>query len=84
NGFVRGTARIGERAVELKRVTMPVLNVYATEDHLVPPSASRALGGLVGSRDYEELAFDGGHIGIYVSRRAPAVAAAIAAWLGRR
>ncbi len=84
NRLVRGGAVVGGRPVDLRRVTMPLLNIYATQDHLVPPSASRPLAGLVGSRDYEELAFDGGHIGIYVSSRAHAVPTAIAAWLGRR
>ena len=84
NRLVRGGATIGGRPVDLKRVTMPVFNIYATRDHLVPPSASRPLPGLIGSRDYEELAFEGGHIGIYVSSRAHTVPAAIAAWLARR
>jgi polyhydroxyalkanoate synthase len=84
NRLVRGGAVVGGRPVDLRRITMPVFNIYATQDHLVPPSASRPLAGLVGSADYEELAFDGGHIGIYVSSRAQAVPAAIAAWLGRR
>jgi polyhydroxyalkanoate synthase subunit PhaC len=84
NRLVRGGAVVGGRPVDLKRITMPLLNIYATQDHLVPPSSSRPLAGLVGSRDYEELAFDGGHIGIYVSSRAHAVPTAIAAWLGRR
>ncbi len=83
NRLVRGGAVIGGRPVDLGRITMPVFNIYATQDHLVPPSASRPLAGLVGG-DYEELAFDGGHIGIYVSSRAQAVPAAIAAWLDRR
>ena len=84
NRLVQGGAVVGGRPVDLKQVTMPVFNIYATQDHLVPPSAARPLGGLVGSRDYQEFAFDGGHIGIYVSSRAEAVPAAIAAWLARR
>jgi len=83
NRLVRGGALVGGRPVDLARVTMPVFNIYATQDHLVPPSSSRPLAGLIGSRDYEELAFAGGHIGIYVSSRAHAVPAAIAAWLAR-
>ncbi|HSH41970.1 MAG TPA: class III poly(R)-hydroxyalkanoic acid synthase subunit PhaC [Arenicellales bacterium] len=85
NGFVSGTASVGGRPVELARVTMPVLNIYATRDHLVPPEASRALRRLVGTSDYTELAVDGGHIGIYVgsgSRRK--VPPAIADWLSAR
>jgi polyhydroxyalkanoate synthase len=83
NRLVRGGATVAGRPVDLRRLTLPVLNVYAAQDHLVPPSASRPLGGLVGSRAYEEHVFDGGHIGIYVSSRAAAVPDAIAAWLAR-
>ena len=36
----------------------------------MPPAASKALKGLVGTDDYSELSFKGGHIGIYVSSRA--------------
>ncbi len=85
NGFVNGGIRVGPRAPSLAEVTMPVLNIFALQDHLVPPDASRALGGLVGTKDYSELAFKGGHIGIYVSSRAQhEVPTAICDWLSRR
>ena len=84
NRLVRGGAVVGGRPVDLRRITVPLLNIYATADHLVPPSASRPLAALTGSRDYTELAFDGGHIGIYVSGRAHTVPAAIADWLAAR
>jgi polyhydroxyalkanoate synthase len=85
NGFVEGTARVGGRPIDLKNITMPVFNVYASQDHLVPPDASRALRRLVGTDDYSELAFDGGHIGIYVSGKAQrTVPPAIADWLAER
>lgn len=85
NGFVNGGIVIGEREVHLGLVEMPVLNVFAEQDHLVPPSASRPMGGLIGSTDYSELSFRGGHIGIYVSSRAQReVPAAIHDWLGLR
>lgn len=70
NGLVNGSVRIGGEAVDLGFVDMPVLNIFAEQDHLVPPDASRALQGLIGSEDYTELSFRGGHIGIYVSSRA--------------
>jgi polyhydroxyalkanoate synthase len=64
---------------------MPVLNIYAEQDHLVPPDASRALRGLVGTHDYSEVGFRGGHIGIYVSSRAQReVPTAISSWLAER
>ena len=84
NALVEGTLELGGRRVDLGRVTMPVLNVYATSDHLVPPSASRALAARVGSDDYTEHAFRGGHIGIYVSARARRVPAEIAEWIAAR
>ena len=85
NGFVNGGIRVGNRAPSLRDVTMPVLNIYALQDHLVPPDASRALKELVGTDDYSELAFRGGHIGIYVSSRAQQeVPTAICDWLSRR
>jgi len=85
NRLVNGTAMVGSERVELRRLTMPVLNIYATQDHLVPPSASLALGNLVNGDDYTVRAFHGGHIGIYVSNRAQKeVPAAIANWLRQR
>ena len=76
---------IDERIVDLKKIKCPVLNVYGLTDHLVPASASRALADQVSSPDYRELTFDGGHIGIYVSRRAQAeIPASITAWLKAR
>ena len=85
NGFVNGGIRVGPSAPTLADITMPVLNIYALQDHLVPPDASRALKDLVGTTDYSELAFRGGHIGIYVSSRAQQeVPTAICDWLARR
>lgn len=85
NKLVTGGLRIGDRDVSLADITMPVLNIFAQHDHLVPPSASRPLQDLVGSKDYTALEFRGGHIGIYVSGRAQReVPPAIHAWLSER
>ncbi|MCR6662143.1 MAG: class III poly(R)-hydroxyalkanoic acid synthase subunit PhaC [Luteimonas sp.] len=85
NGFINGGITIGEREVDLGFVDMPVLNIFAEQDHLVPPDASKALAKVVGSTDYSELSFRGGHIGIYVSSRAQKeVPSAIHDWLARR
>jgi polyhydroxyalkanoate synthase len=85
NRLVTGGLEIGGREVSLGQVTVPVLNVYATEDHLVPPESSMALEHHVGTRDYTAIAFPGGHIGIYVSARSQqAVPPAIAQWLQER
>jgi polyhydroxyalkanoate synthase len=85
NKLVEGGLKIGDGEVDLANVTMPVLNIFAEQDHLVPPSASRVLGDLVGTKDYTQLAFKGGHIGIYVSGRAQReVPPAIHEWLAKR
>ncbi len=85
NKLLKGGLEIGGQAVSLKDVTMPVLNIYAEQDHLVPPDASRALRGRVGTQDYTELSFPGGHIGIYVSGKAQkTVPPAIGQWLDAR
>ena len=85
NKLIKGEVHLGRHRVDLSQLTLPVLNVYATQDHIVPPASSRALGEYGRSRDYSELSFQGGHIGIYVSRRAQKeIPPAIAGWLQER
>jgi polyhydroxyalkanoate synthase len=85
NKLIRGGLQIGRHDVDLSRVRCPVLNIFAEQDHLVPPAASKAMAKAVGARDYSELSFRGGHIGIYVSSRAQKeVPDAVDAWLAKR
>lgn len=85
NKLLKGEVQIGDYTVDLKNATMPILNVFAEYDHLVPPDASRALNGATGSSDYTELSFKGGHIGIYVSGKAQkTIPPAIGEWLSAR
>jgi polyhydroxyalkanoate synthase len=84
NKLIKGEVELDGRRVDLSKVTMPVLNIYAQQDHLVPPSSSIPLGGYVGTSDYTELSFPGGHIGIYVSGKAQKeVTPAIGEWLNK-
>ena len=85
NGLINGGVMLGGREVDLKQITCPVLNIYALQDHLVPPDGTKALDGRTSSSDYNELAFPGGHIGIYVSGKAQKeVTPAIGSWLNER
>ena len=85
NGLVKGTVKIGDDTVDLENITIPILNIYARDDHLVPPDSSKALGGCVSSKDYTELEFPGGHIGIYVSGKAQAmIPPTVGKWLDER
>ena len=82
NKLVKGELRLGGQSVDLKKITMPVLNIYARDDHLVPPAASQALRALVGSSDYTEVELAGGHIGVYVGLKSPrSVPVAVAEWM---
>jgi polyhydroxyalkanoate synthase len=85
NRLAEGRLELAGRAVDLRQIDMPVLNIFATQDHLVPPSASKPLGRLIGARDYTEHAFRGGHIGIYVSGSAQReIPDRIASWVRER
>jgi len=85
NKLVKGELEVGGRRVDLKKVTMPLLNIYAVGDHIVPPSSTRPLNDLVGSRDKELYEFKGGHIGVFVgSKSQKELAPAVASWLHRR
>jgi polyhydroxyalkanoate synthase len=85
NALMQGTLEVGGRKVDTKRIAMPVLNVFARQDHLVPPSASRPLKKIIGTKDYCEHEFQGGHIGIYVSRTAQQeIPQRIGDWLAHR
>ena len=82
NKLVLGGLAIGGRRVDLRQITMPVLNIYARNDHLVPPPSSRALKALVGTPDYSEAELPGGHIGLYVSLKSPrSVPTLLADWM---
>ena len=66
NKLVKGEVRIGGQQVDLEQIMIPILNIYASDDHLVPIDASKALAGCISTEDYTELELPGGHIGIYV------------------
>jgi polyhydroxyalkanoate synthase len=70
NRLVKKTWEIGGKIMDLGKVTVPVLNIVAMKDTIIPPESSLALKGHVGSKDYTLLTLDAGHIGLSVSRRA--------------
>ncbi len=85
NGLIRGAIELDGEKLNLADIQLPVLNIFAEQDHLVPPTASRALAGVLGGKDYTELGFRGGHIGIYVSGRAQReVPPTVHQWLSKR
>lgn len=69
NLLIQSKMFLGGKRVDLKNLTMPLLNFYGEYDHLVPPEACNQLTGAVGSRDVEDVCLETGHIGIYVSSK---------------
>lgn len=85
NKLVKGELEVGGKKVNLKNLTCNLLNIYATEDHLVPPASSIPLNDYVGSKDKELYSFKGGHIGVFVgSKSQKELAPAVTEWLKKR
>lgn len=85
NKLIKGEVIVGDKRVEMKNLTMPILNLYADKDHLVPPASSLALEKYVATPDYTARSFPVGHIGMYVSGKVQRdLPPAIADWLKAR
>jgi polyhydroxyalkanoate synthase len=85
NLLIQSKMEVGGRQVDLKNISMPMLNFYGKYDHLVPPEACELLTREAGSHDTEDVCLDTGHIGIYVSSKCQKeFAPKIAAWLKAR
>ncbi len=68
--FRNGRTRIAGRAVDLRAITCPLLNLAATRDWIVPLESARILNDLVGSRDKRFLPIEGAHVTILIDPRA--------------
>src|SRR5919202_2675315 len=85
NKLVESAFELGGRRVDLKAITCPVLNVFAQDDHIIPPATSQALRDKIGTTDYTELGLPGGHVGVFVGGKAQKLlGSGIADWLGQR
>jgi len=85
NKLIKGTMELGGRRIDLKKVTMPFLNVYATEDNIIPNESTRTIMPYLGSTDKKEYPFPGGHIGVFVGGKSQKeLAPAVAKWVIER
>ena len=85
NKLINNAFVINGRKVNLSDITMPVLNVFAKDDHIIPPATSQALGEKIGTKDYSELPLPGGHVGVFVGGKSQALlGSGIAKWLAER
>jgi polyhydroxyalkanoate synthase subunit PhaC len=85
NLLIQSKFELNGKRVDLKKITMPILNFYGKFDHLVPPEACNQLTKMVGSQDTEDICLNTGHIGIYVSSKCQKeFAPKISRWLKER
>jgi len=85
NLLIQSKMFLGGKLVDLKKLTMPLLNFFGEYDHLVPPQACNQLTKASGSKDTEDVCLETGHIGIYVSSKFQRqFAPKIAQWLKER
>lgn len=64
NKLHRGTLRLGRRAVNLKKITIPVLHIVAEHDHIVPYACAHPLQTAIGTSRVEEVCLKGGHVSV--------------------
>lgn len=85
NKLVKGELEMGGQKVDLKNLTMPLLNIYAKDDHIVPPETTKPLNDYVSSKDVQLYEFPGGHIGVFVGGKSQKdLAPTIGKWLTER
>jgi polyhydroxyalkanoate synthase subunit PhaC len=85
NKLIKDELVLGGRKVSLRAITMPVLNIYATGDTIIPVSCSKGVQQYFGTDDYTEVAVPGGHIGTFVGGKAQKILApTLAEWFRAR
>ncbi|MEL7428818.1 MAG: alpha/beta fold hydrolase [Pseudomonadota bacterium] len=85
NLLVKGEFKVLGESVDLSKIKCPVLNIYALQDHIIPVSCSKALGKFLPADTYDEIGFPGGHVGVFVSRKAQGVVSGgLVDWLNKQ
>jgi polyhydroxyalkanoate synthase subunit PhaC len=72
NKLMQNELELGDKRVDITEIDMPVLQIVAEYDHLIPPGASKPFNEAISSDDTEILEFATGHIGMSVSSRSHA------------
>ncbi len=85
NLLIHNKMEVGGKRVDLKKITMPLLNIYGRYDHLMPPEACKPLTRKVGSKDTADICLDTGYIGILLGAKCQKeLVPRIAGWLKDR
>ena len=72
NKLMRNELYLSGEHVDVENIDMPVLQIVAEYDHLIPPEASKPFNDAVPSDDKTIMEFPTGHIGMSVSSKSHA------------
>jgi polyhydroxyalkanoate synthase subunit PhaC len=61
------STRVSSKIVDLKKITIPVLDIVATQDDLVQPVSCIPLSDFISSTDKELIQFPSGHVELCIS-----------------
>lgn len=85
NKLIKNEIVINGKKINLSKLKMPIFNIYALQDHIIPPDCSAALSKYVSSKDYSELKLNAGHVGLFVSGKSQEILSpGIVNWLKER
>ena len=70
NLLIKNKMIVGSDIINLKNITIPVLNIVGTKDDLVPPSSSKPIMDVIASSDKKLIEFPTGHVGLCISQAA--------------
>jgi class III poly(R)-hydroxyalkanoic acid synthase PhaC subunit len=85
NLLIKNKMKVGSYIINLKNITIPVLNIVGTKDDLVPPSSSKSIMDAISSADKKLIEFPTGHVGLCVSQTShEKLWPEVGSWLTRR
>ncbi|MDE1830438.1 MAG: alpha/beta fold hydrolase [Thaumarchaeota archaeon] len=70
NLLIKNKMRVGSETINLKSITIPILDIVGISDDLVPPSSSKSIIDVIGSTDKKLIEFPIGHVGLCISQPA--------------
>jgi polyhydroxyalkanoate synthase len=85
NLLIKNKMKVGTDIINLKSITMPILDIVGMSDDLVPPSASKSILDEVSSTDKRLIEFPTGHVGLCISQIAhEKLWPEVGSWLAQR
>ena len=70
NRLIKNKLRVDSQLVKLNQIRSPLLNILARYDHIVPLESAKALKGVYGGDEYEEIIFPSSHVGLSTGSKA--------------